>query len=58
MKCNFCDLEATANNRLFVGEVKNGIINWDYYGDSIYTCEKHRFMHTEFDMNGEVIERA
>jgi len=61
MKCSFCDLEATATHRIFLGEspeINNGVVHWDYYGEPIYTCGRHSLMHTEFNMAGETVKRV
>lgn|GEM_PF-4406516 len=55
-KCKFCDSDATVENRLFVGTnpaEPEGVVIWDYFGEPIYTCDKHFIDHRKWDMNGK-----
>ena len=57
-KCNFCNSEATKLHRLFVGTKPSeaeGSIKWEYYGEPIYTCDRHLLSHDKWGMNGELI---
>lgn len=57
-KCKFCNLDATIENRFFVGTKPveaEGFIEWDYFGEVIYTCDIHFISHDKKDMKGGII---
>jgi hypothetical protein len=57
-KCNFCNSESTKIYRFFVGTEPSetgGSIKWEYYGEPIYTCDRHLLSHDKWCMNGDFI---
>jgi len=57
-KCKFCNSDATIKNMFFVGTKPveaEGFIKWDYFGETVYTCDIHLLSHDKRDINGGII---